>query len=123
MSKDDRYKINVIPCNTNTIKEKASPKARSVDDMDILDKQRDLIEYKISSKIVNDFKPSFLEKLTIKHLEMIANRTQSIQRKMIKTRSIYHITIQVSSISRSDLNLSYLRKQTNSATITKSWPA
>ena len=98
MSKDDRYKINVIPCNTNTIKEKASPKARSVDDMDILDKQRDLIEHKISSKIVNDFKPSFLEKLTIKHLEMIANRTQSIQRKMIKTRSIYHITIQVSSI-------------------------
>lgn len=120
MSKDDRYKINVIRCNTNTIKDKATPKARSVDDMDILNKKVDLIEHKILSKIDNDLKPSFLEKLTTKHLEMIANRTQSIQRKMIKTRSIFHITIQVLSISRSDLNLSYLRKQTNSPTITKS---
>jgi hypothetical protein len=87
MNKDDRYKINVIRCNTNTLSKKGPSKARSVDDMDAIYKEEKDPEPIILSNANMDLKPAFLKKLTMKHLEMIASRTKTLERKMTKTRS------------------------------------
>lgn len=61
-------------------------KARSVDDMD-LDKEEVHEPQKISLNISMELKSDIFDKLRKNYLEMIASRTQAIQRKMIKTRS------------------------------------
>lgn len=69
---------------------KGPTKAKSVDDMDALKNQEEEIEPKISSNVTMNFPPSVIERLTMKHLEMIANRTKTLQRKMTKTRSSFY---------------------------------
>lgn len=89
MPEKDRYKINVIPCNTNTMSRKAPGKARSVDDIAHEREKEHDVEPKVVSHINNmDLNSGFMEKLTKRHLEMIANRTKIIERRMTKTASI-----------------------------------
>lgn len=70
---------------------KLQSKARSVDDVDSKLENAEESEPKVVSSINMDMNDIFIQKLAGRHLELIANRTKSIQKRMTKTRSTFLI--------------------------------
>lgn len=96
----ERYKINIIPCNTANFSKRQMTKARSADDMDMLIKDvPDVVESVSSKKIDLDQGFESPDKDGQKggqmfdHLAMIANRARNVERKNKKMKSYIDIKI------------------------------
>jgi hypothetical protein len=83
MPKEDRYKINVIPCNTNTMSKKSNSRAKSVDDL--VSKKSDSPDNRGTSNI--EFDADVIQEVTKRNLEMIALSTKVINRRANRIRS------------------------------------
>lgn len=65
------------------------PRSRSVDDMDIKQKEQDAdTPHKVLSNVKNEISQEAISKLTQKHLGMIASRAKNINRKVMKVKSV-----------------------------------
>lgn len=82
----NRYMVNVIPCNTNTLSKKGQARIMSADDLD--EKLKEAEEVK-PPKVVAIFKEkdAAVDKLAQKHLMMIASKTKALSRKAEKNKS------------------------------------
>ena len=79
----ERYKINVIPCNTNTMSRKSVAKSRSLEV--VVAAKIPEVGHRVASNI--EFDTGVIEQLTKKNLEMIALKTKAINRKITKNKS------------------------------------
>lgn len=79
----ERYKINVIPCNTNTMSKISMPKSKTCDD--IPDKREPAAVHPVSKEAVLE-EPG-MQKATQRNLELIAIKTKALTRRMSKIRS------------------------------------
>lgn len=84
MEAKDRYKINIIPCNTGKVAKEVLPKSRSVDDMDIIVKSAGIDPGSPQKPPADKDKK---KDLAMKHLGMIAKRAKDVQRKQKKMKS------------------------------------
>ncbi len=97
----DRYKINVIPCNTSTLAIKqVAGRSRSVDDMDVVNNPSVESPPKVWSAVKQDISMEEIQKLAQKHLLMIAGRAKNVTRKMNKVKSAAQL-----SSSRVDIDI------------------
>ncbi len=92
----DRYKINIIPCNSGGLGKKTMARAKSVDDMDVaLIADPVVPEEEDIPAVSRDSKKDILKaaKGGVDPLNLIANRARSVERKGKKTRSYIDIKI------------------------------
>lgn len=95
----DRYKINIIPCNSGHISRRNIPKVRSAEDLDEILKEDQKREEELGDK--SNFEKSKADRV-LENLSMIATRARSVERKAKRPKSNSTL-IQVLSISRSGL--------------------
>jgi hypothetical protein len=79
--------INIIPCNSGNMSKRVISKSRSADDMDVVirkDSEPESPEKKVRQlpEIINP-----LNILATKHIEMIASRARTVERKQKKMKS------------------------------------
>lgn len=98
MPQKERYKINIIPCNSGNMSRRNIPKSKSAEDIDELIKE----EQKREEELGDDkmFEKSKADRL-LENLTMIATRARSVERKAKRPRSKLYFS-QVSSISKSE---------------------
>ena len=123
MPEKERYKINIIPCNSGSLYKKQINKSKSADDMTILDniekqapEPHNLSNSKEYPSNGSEAKDGVFP--IGNHLEMIASRAKSVERKNKKIKSSFRL-IKVTSISRLVQILSLLSVRVSSQTTTK----
>lgn len=80
----DRYKINIIPCNSGNISRRNIPKVRSAEDIDELLKEDLKREEELGNK--SNFEKTKAERV-LENLTMIATRARSVERKAKRPKS------------------------------------
>jgi hypothetical protein len=90
MPEKERYKINIIPCNSGSLYKKQVNKSKSADDMTILDAIDKQAPEPLNNSASNSrdvSKNSDNNGPVQNHLTMIANRARNVERKGKKTKS------------------------------------
>ena len=82
----ERYKINVIPCNTNTMSRISAPKSKTVEDI-VPIKKEDHQALRTTFTIKRTGTDEPIQEQTMRNLEMIALKTKALNRKLKKIRS------------------------------------
>lgn len=82
----ERYKINIIPCNSGNLSKRNIPKSRSVEDLDEVLKAGPKREEDVSNRSSFDKSRGGADKV-FENLSMIANRARSVERKAKRPRS------------------------------------
>ena len=80
----ERYKINIIPCNSGNMSRRNIPKSKSAEDIDELIKEEQKREEELGDDKV--FEKSKADRL-LENLTMIASRARSVERKAKRPRS------------------------------------
>lgn len=93
MPQKQRYKINIIPCNSGGLSKRAITKSRSADDMDVvvLSESETISPEKKVRQMPEIIAP--LNALANKHISMIATRARTVERKHKKMKSYIDIKI------------------------------
>lgn len=82
-----RYKINIIPCNTANMSKRVITKSKSADDMDnVILNQSDPISAEKKVRDIPEIIPQ-LSSLATKHMTMIVSRARTVERKQKKIKS------------------------------------
>lgn len=87
MPEKQRYKINIIPCNSGNVSKRVISKSRSADDMDVAvlkEAEPESPEKKVRQ--LPEVIPA-LSGLASKHIQMIATRARTVERKQKKMKS------------------------------------
>jgi hypothetical protein len=85
----DRYKINIIPCNSGNISRRNITKSRSAEDLDELIKEDQKRDAELGNKSL--FEKTKADKL-LENLTMIATRARSVERKAKRPKSKFIVT-------------------------------
>lgn len=84
LPKKERYKINIIPCNSGNMSRRNIPKSKSAEDIDELIKEDQKREQELGDDKM--FEKSKADRL-LENLTMIASRARSVERKAKRPRS------------------------------------